>query len=105
MSCAINNFNIITVTETRITKKESLLNNLNLNNHFYEFIPTTNTADDTLLYIPNNHINAVMTQICIKTMDENQLLLKLSTLKNQIILRELFTDIHPWISLSLITVT
>ena len=35
-----NNFDIIGVTEARITKQVSLLNNLNLNNYSYEFTPT-----------------------------------------------------------------
>ena len=38
-------------------------------------------------------------------MDWNQLSLKLSTLKNQILLWESYTDIHPWILLTLIAVT
>ena len=51
MKCIKNNFGIIGVTETRITKQVSLLNNLNLNNHSYEFTPTKATEGGTLLYI------------------------------------------------------
>ena len=40
LSCMKNNFDIIGVTEARITKQVSLLNNLNLNNYSYEFTPT-----------------------------------------------------------------
>ena len=49
-----NNFDIIGVNETRITKQVSLLNNLNLiNNYSYEFTPTETAAGGTLLYIAN----------------------------------------------------
>ena len=54
LSCTKNNFDIIGVTETRITKQVSLLNNLNLNNYSYEFAPTETTAVGTLLYIANH---------------------------------------------------
>ena len=54
MSCTKNNFYIIWVTETRITKQISLLNNFNLNNYSYEFTPTETTAGGTLLYIANH---------------------------------------------------
>ena len=54
MSCTKTNFDKIGVTETRITKQVSLLNNLNLNNYFYEFAPTETTAGGTLLYIANH---------------------------------------------------
>ena len=46
----------------------------------------------TLLVI--DHVNIAMTLISIKRMNWNQLLLKLSTLKNEILLWETFTDIH-----------
>ena len=54
MSSAKNNFDIIRVTDTRITKQLYLLNNLNLNNYSYEFTPTETTAGGTLLYITNH---------------------------------------------------
>ena len=54
LSCTKNNFDIIGVTETRITKQGSLWNNLNLNNYSYEFTPTETTANGTLLYIVNH---------------------------------------------------
>ena len=38
----------------RITKQVSLLNNLNLNNYYFEFTPTETSAGGTLLYIANN---------------------------------------------------
>ena len=54
ISCTKTKFEIITISETKITKQLSLLNNLNLNNQSLEFTPT-----ETLLII--YHINVVMT--------------------------------------------
>ena len=48
------NFDIIAISETRITKQVSLLNNLNLNNYSFEFTLTETSADGTLLYIVNH---------------------------------------------------
>ena len=47
-------FDIIAVSETRITKQVSLLNNLNLNHYSFEFTPTEASAGGTLLYITNH---------------------------------------------------
>ena len=60
LSCAKFFFDIIAVSETRITKNVSLLNNLNLNNYSFEFTPTETCAGGALLYIAN-HINFAMT--------------------------------------------
>ena len=84
LSWAKNNCDIMRVTETRITKKLSLLNNLNPYNYSYEFTPTKNTAGGTLVYIANHLINVLMTQMSITRMNWDQLLLKLITLKNQL---------------------
>ena len=42
------------ISETRITKNVSLLNNLNLNNYSFEFTPTETSAGGTLLYIADH---------------------------------------------------
>ena len=42
------------VTEARITKQVSLLNNLNPNGYSYEFTPAETTPCGTLLYIANH---------------------------------------------------
>ena len=47
-------FDTIAISETRITKQVSLLNNLNLNNYSFEFTPTETSAGGTLLYIANH---------------------------------------------------
>ena len=85
LNCTKNNFDIIGITETIITKQVSLLN-LNFTTYPYEFAPSETTAGGiffTLLII--YHINVVMTKISIKTINWNQYLLKLSTLKVNII--------------------
>ena len=52
--CTERNFDIIAISETRITKQVSLLNNLNLNNYSFEFTPIETSAGGTLLYIANH---------------------------------------------------
>ena len=53
LSCSKKKLNIIAASETRITKNESLLNNLDLN-YSFEFNPTEICAGATLLYIANH---------------------------------------------------
>ena len=54
LNCTKIFFDIIAISETRITKQVSLLNNLNLNNYSFEFTPTKTSAGGTLLYIANH---------------------------------------------------
>ena len=54
LSCTKTKFDIIAISETRITRQVSLLNNLNLDNYSFEFIPTETSAGGTLLYIANH---------------------------------------------------
>ena len=54
LSCTNKHFAIIAISEKRITKQVSLLNNLNLNNYYFEFTPTETSAGGTLLYIANH---------------------------------------------------
>ena len=54
LSCTKKNFDIIGISETRIARQTSLLNNLNLNNYSFEFTPTETSAGATLLYIANH---------------------------------------------------
>ena len=54
LSCTKKNFDIIAISETRITKQVSLLNNLNLNNYSFEFTPTETSAGGALLYIAHH---------------------------------------------------
>ena len=70
LSYTRNNFDIIGVTETRITKQVYLLNNLNLNNYSYEFTPTETTAGGTLLYIANHLSSKCCNDLNIYKMNE-----------------------------------
>ena len=54
LSCTKKNFDIIAMSETRITKQVSLLNNLSLNNYSFEFTPTETSAGGTLFYIASH---------------------------------------------------
>ena len=54
LSCTNKNFDVIAISETRITKNISLTNNLTMNNFSFEFTPTESSAGGTLLYIANH---------------------------------------------------
>ena len=54
LNCTSKNFDIIAVSETRISKHVSLLSDLNLNNYSFEFTPTEISAGGSLLYIANH---------------------------------------------------
>ena len=54
LNCTKIFFDIIAISETRITKQVSLLNNLNLNNYSFKFTPTETSAGGTLVYIANH---------------------------------------------------
>ena len=82
LSCTKTKFDIIAVSETRITRQVSLLNNLNLNNYYFEFIPTETSACCTLLYIANHLSYKCRNYLNIYKKNElDLLLLKLSAKK------------------------
>ena len=54
LGCTNFFFDIIAISETRITKIISLLINLNLNNFSFEFTPTETSTGVTLLYIDDH---------------------------------------------------
>ena len=54
LSCTNKNFDIIAITETKITKNVSITNNLSINNYSIEFTPTESSVGGTLLYIANH---------------------------------------------------
>ena len=84
LNCTKKSFDIIAISETRITK--SLSNNLNLNNYSFEFTPTETSSGGTLLYIANHLSYKCRSDLNIyKKMNWNLLLLKLSTQENQIL--------------------
>ena len=106
MSSTETFFDIITVSETRITKQVYLLNKLNLNNYSFEFTVAETSAGGTLLYIANHLLYKRRNELNIyKKMNWKLLLLKLSVQKIKILLWESLTDIRLWILLTLIAVT
>ena len=106
LSCTKNKFDILAISETRITKQVSLLNNLNLNDYSFEFTPTETSAGGTLLYFANHLSYNCHNDLNIYQKNElESTLLKLSTRENQILLWESFTDIHIWTLLTLIAIT
>ena len=54
LSCTSKNFDVIAITETRITNHSSLTNNLTMNNFSFEFTPTESSAGGTFFYIANH---------------------------------------------------
>ena len=54
LSCTNKNFDVIAITETRITKNVFIISNLSINNYSTEFTPTESSAGVTLLYIANH---------------------------------------------------
>ena len=53
LSCTKTKFDIVAISETRITKQVSLSNNLNLN-YSFEFTSTETSAGGSLLYVANH---------------------------------------------------
>ena len=51
LRCTKNNFDMLRVSETKITKEVSLLNNWNINNYFYKFTATKTSRGGTFRYI------------------------------------------------------
>ena len=54
LKCTNNVFDIVAVTETRITKQTSLTTNINFRNYAIEFTPTESSVVGTLLYIASH---------------------------------------------------
>ena len=48
------NFDIIAISETRITKNIIKISNIHLNNYAFEFTPTESSAGGTLIYVANH---------------------------------------------------
>ena len=48
------NFDVIAISETRITKNEAQINHIDLTKYSYEYCPTESSAGGTLLYIRNH---------------------------------------------------
>ena len=95
LSCIKKHFDIIAISETRITKQVSLLNNLNLNNYSFEFTLTETSAGGTLLYIANLLSHNCRNDLNIYKKNElESTFSKIFNPKKLISLWESFTDIH-----------
>ena len=105
-SCNKNVFDIIAISETRITKNVSLLNNLNFNNYSFEFTPTETSAGGTFLYISNHLSYKCRNDLNIYKKNElESTFIEILNPKQSILLWESFTEIHLWILLILIAIT
>ena len=91
------------VSETRITKNVSLLNNMNLNNYSFEFTPTETCAGGTLLYIVNHLSYKYPNDLNVSKKNElESTFIEIVNPKSQILLWESFTDnqcivSHAWL--------
>ena len=93
-------FDIIAISETRITKQVSLSNNLNLNNYCFEFTPTETSAGGTLLYIANHLSNKCLNDLNIYKENEleSTFIEIVNPKKSNIIVRVIYR--HPSMDLS-----
>ena len=86
LNCTKIFFDIIAISETRITKQVSLLNNLSLSNCSFEFTPTETFTCGTLFYNANHLSYKCRNDLNFyEKVNWNLLLLKLSIQKNQIL--------------------
>ena len=75
--CTSKTFDLIAVSETRISKKTSVISNVNLNNYSFESTPAESSAGGTMLYIsnhlsyePRNDLNMCKTNLLESTFTE-----------------------------------
>ena len=60
-----HDFDVISISESRIKKDKSLINSINLKGYSYESCPTESAAGGTLLYISNNLSYKPRNDLCI----------------------------------------
>ena len=54
LKCTNKVFDIVAVSETRITRNTSVTFNISLQNYFFEFTPTESNVRGTILYMANH---------------------------------------------------
>ena len=81
LKCTNKVFDIVAVSETRITRKASLTSNINLQNHYLELTLTESNAGGTLLYIANHLSHKRYTDLKGTLSDLRQILATESPLK------------------------
>ena len=98
LSCTNKNFDVIAISETRITKNISLTNNLIMNNFSFEFTPTVSSAGGTLLYVANQLSNKPGLDLNIyKSNELESTFIKILNSKKLILLSVVSTNILQWI--------
>ena len=77
LKCTSKTFDLIAVSETRISKKTSVISNVNLNNYSFESTTAESSAGGTMLYIsnhlsyePRNDLNMCKTNLLESTFIE-----------------------------------
>ena len=100
-------FDIIAVSETRITKQVSLLKNLDLNHYSFEFTLTETSAGDILLYIANHLSYKCRNDLYIYKKNELESIFIeiVNPKKSNIIVGVIYRHIHLRILLTLIAIT
>ena len=94
LKCTNKTFDIIAVSETRISEKTSVISNVNLNNYSFESTPTEPSAGGTMLYISNHLSHKPQTNLNMcKKINYNLLLLKYLILKRATLLSALSINI------------
>ena len=89
-----------------MTKQVSLLDNLNLNNYSFEFTPTENSADGTLLYIANHLSYKICSDLNVyKNNDLKSTVIGIVSPRKSNIIAGVFKDIYLWILLTLLSIT
>ena len=103
LKCTNKVFDIIAVSETRITKQASLTTNISLKNYAIEFTPTESSVGGTLLYIAS-HLS-YKPRLDLNIYKANQLestFVKISNPLPKLILSlVVFTNIQIWMFLIL----
>ena len=70
LKCTNKAFDIVTVSETRITQKTSLTSNINLQNYYLQFTPTESNAGGALLYIAKHLSYKPRTDLNLRTANQ-----------------------------------
>ena len=104
LNCTKKSFDIIAISETRITKQVSLSNNLNLNNYSFEFTPTETSTGGTLLYIANHLSNKCNNDLNIYKKNELESTFIEGNQGNQIFYTQSFADIDLSTLLTLVKI-
>ena len=77
IKCTNKAFNIVVVSETRITRKTALSFNINFQNYFFEFTPTESNARETPLYIANHLSYRLHTDLSLKANQHESTLIEI----------------------------